>query len=120
MSETSLAVFFLGLISFCALAVTILLFLTLRDLRGMIRQASTLLLGCKDAVQEARHTIQIVRQMLARTDQATHQVEAVVRKTCRVASDIVDQVALFKGRAQTFLASRFGNGARSVSRRHYR
>ena len=62
---------------------------------------------------EARQTLQQAKQFLSRANKTSHQVELIVQKTCSVASGFIDQIFLFKERAQKLLMGHgMGNGFR--------
>ncbi len=118
--DSFLVVLLLGLNSLCAIVMTTFLWSTTQDLRRTLKRINTVLPHGNQVFLEARRTLGEARQLLARTNKATHQVEEVIHRTRDAVLEIFDQWAAFRGRAQAFLAERFGNGARSGSRRQYR
>jgi len=118
--ESWWVVILLGVMSVGVLVMTVTVWLAARDLRRTVRQASRMLPDCDKAVQEARRTLMSIRQLLARTDHATRQVEGVIRKACDTASEVIGRVVFLKDKAEDFLAGRFGNGARSGPRQRDR
>ena len=120
MPESWWVVILLGVMSVGVLVMTVTVLLAARDLRRTVRQASRMLPDCDKAVQEARRTLMSIRQLLARADHATRQVEGVIHKACDTASEVIGRVVFLKDKAEDFLAGRFGNGARSGPRQRYR
>ena len=120
MSETSLIVVLLGLISICMVVLTAVLSMTARDMRRTLRRVNTMLPRCDEAIRDLHHAMGQVHQVLKQATQITRHVETVVSKACTAALDVIDPVLTWKGRAETFFAERFGNGARSGPRRHDR
>lgn len=104
-----LVIFLLGVISVCTILMTYFLLSTSQDLRRIVPQ-------CNQTFQEARRTLGVAHQLLARADKAARQVEEVVDFGCHTASGILHQVSALNGKARTFFRKRFGNGARRVSR----
>lgn len=113
------AVTLLGVMSVCAVVMTVTVCLAVRDLRRTMRHVNTMLPDCDKAVQDTRHTLAHIRRLLVRGDHAAHEVERVIHRACDAASAIIERVVFLKERAEDVLAGRFGNGARSGSRPRY-
>ena len=120
MAESWLVVVLLGVVSLSVVAMTAILFVTARDFRRTLQELRAMLPNCDEAVHEARRALGEVRHLLKRTDNAARHVETVVHRACQAASEAIERFVFLKERAQTFLAERFGNGARSGPRRQYR
>ena len=108
MTDLSFIMLLLGFMILCLMVMTVTLVMTARDVRRTL--------------QRANETLTDIRQVLARTQRITRQVDAVVQKGCAVALQVIDPVLALTERAQTFLEARFGSGvgtgARSGPRRH--
>ena len=120
MSETSLIVVLLGLITICMVALTTVLSMTARDVRRTLRRINAMLPRCDEAIRDFHHAMGQAHQVLRQATQITKYVEAVVSKTCTAALEVIEPVLTWKGRAEAFFIERFGNGARSGPRRHDR
>ena len=105
MSTTELAFvnLLLGVLSLCVIGITILLYKGTRRLDILLSQG-------EKAVSEAQRTLATVRQLLARTDRVAGDLEKVVRRSCRVAGSVLNQVEAAQEKAQTFWNRSFGNG----------
>jgi len=90
-----------------------------RDLRQILPRVAATLSSCELAAQETRRVVSEARHLLARTTQTTHRVDAVVDKTCHTASELLESVGYWTGKANTFLVDHFGNG-NGAPRRHHR
>ena len=120
MSEEHTITVLLAVISVSALVMTVILCVTAFELRRMLRRVNAILPHCDETVLEARRALGAARQLLVRTDETTRHVQGVVGKACHIASEVIDHMAFWTGRVQTFLAQRLGNGAGSGPRRHDR
>ena len=120
MSETSLVVVLLGLISACMVAITTVFTITARDVRRTLRRVNMMLPRCDEAIRDFHHAMGQAHQVLRQATQITRHVDAVVSKVCTAALDVIEPVLHWKGRAHAFFAERFGNGARAGPRRHDR
>lgn len=109
MTDASLMVLLLGVISVCLMVMTVTLVVTARDVRRTLRRMHV--------------TLTEAHQVLARTRRITRHVDAVVQKGCAVALQVLDPVLALKDRAQAFLEAHVGNhagnGARSEPRRRH-
>lgn len=94
-----------GVIGVAAVATTVAVLLTLRDLRWTLR--------------EAHDTFAHARQLLARTHATTRHVTAVVEQACAFTTGMMDSVTAWKTRAQRALGRRLygrhGNGNQASS-----
>ena len=97
--ESSLGVFFLGLMALCALLITIAL-LTL--------------------TYETHRTMGTARQLLARANKAAAQIERMIDQTCGVAEGLLGQIDRVREKAHALWARQFGNGASLRSRKGVR
>lgn len=105
-----LAVFLLGIISLCTVLMTAFLLSASKELRRIVPQ-------CNQTFQEARRTLGLAHQLLARADKTAQQVEEVVDMGCHTASGILHQVAVIHGKARAFFRRQMGNGVKTVSQR---
>lgn len=119
MSESSLAVILLGVITAGFIALVIIVQSTARDLRRTLRRVNEMLPQAGRTLHEARGAFHQARQLIARTNHAAKDVEAVVRETCDTMLDALNRIALWRERAQGFLKEHFGNGAGADPRRHH-
>ena len=116
MTNLSCLVLLLGVISLCLIVMTITVVRLTCDVRRTLRRVNLML-------PEARRSLQHMRRLLARTNRATQQVEAVIHAACDTASGALAQVGLWKDRAQAAVSRYIGNGghaAGAVPRRHHR
>ena len=96
----------LGLISGCAVAMTVTMVWTARDLRRTLRRVNTILPTAEKALRDVHQALDHVRRLLTRADRATRHVETVVHQVCDTAEHTVHKW--------------LGNGAGADPRRHHR
>lgn len=120
MADSRWVVILLGVMSVSTVAMTVALLMTTNTVRRTLKQISAMLPSCNRTLHETRRTLGQAQQLLTRTNHATRDVVAVIHQACDVASEAIEQVVSLKGKAKTFLAARFGNGAGSGPRRRYR
>ena len=122
MIESPLLVLFLTLMSLCLVAITGMLFVTARDVRRTLSRINKMLPMCDHVLQDVSGALGETKRFLGRANTIAHQVEAVVQKTCQVALDVIEPIIVWRGRAEQFLAERFGvgNGAGLGPRRKHR
>ena len=115
MSNPSLLVLFLGLMSLCAFVVATVLVVTARDVRRTLRRIQTILPDCQGAVHEAH-------QLLKRANQASRHVESVVQAVSDTTTQAMEQFALLRKKAKHLfgLTHHNGNGARGGPRHQHR
>ena len=114
----SLIIALLGIISVCAVCITVILLFAAADLRKILRQANILLPHCDEAVREAKRTFEQARLLLARTNQTTREIQTVVQKSCVTASNLLERLSLFKAQARHIFDGRFTNGDTEKHRKH--
>ena len=125
MSASALALLLLGVIALCAVVATGLLLTLYAGTLRVLHQLQEMLPSCKKTLEEAQGALRESRQILNRANKAAEEVEGVVRKTCRAASEAVEQFLFYKKKAVSLIGNRFGisrngNGAGHGTRRHYR
>ena len=120
MSETFLPVLFLGVMAACFVAMTLTVAFTARELRHTLRRVNAVLPGADRTLREAHHCLQVVHQLISRTNTSMRQVETVVHQVCGAASDLVERWAWLKQRAEALWTVRMGNGTRAEPRSHHR
>jgi hypothetical protein len=120
MSESSWGGLWLGFIGLCVLLMTVTFLITVRQIHRLLQQISSILPTCRQAFEDTHQTLSQARQMLARTNRVMMQAEGVVTQVCTVTSQMVEHFVFWKGKAQAFLAGRFGNGVSRTSRRLHR
>jgi len=106
MPDASLLFVYLTVISGCAVAMTVTMVWTARDLRGTLRRINALLPSAERALRDVHGALDHVRRMLMRADQASRRVEGVVRHACDSAEDTLNHW--------------LGNKAGADPRRHHR
>ena len=106
MTESTLAMVFLGIISLCVVILTAVALRTARDVRHTLH--------------ELHQTLGELRHVLARANRMTRSIEEVVQQAYRITRDVMEPVVWLTERAHAFFSERFGNGARSEPRRRYR
>ena len=111
------ALLFLSIISLCLITLTAASLTLFTDLRRVLRQLESGLPVCTRAFKELHQTLEVARQLITRTHKAGQQMEDVVHKTCDAAMDAIEPFVVFGEKVRTFLAQRFGNGARAKPRR---
>lgn len=79
----------LGTLSACVLALTIAIWCAVRDLRRMVQRVDAVLPDCAQAVEEGRGALTEARELLARANTATRQVETVIRRTTDAAAGFI-------------------------------
>ena len=120
MSNASLILLLLGLMSLCALIVTTVLALTAHEVRRILRRVQTILPDCAGAVHEAHRAFGEAHQLLKRTNSATRRVETVLHTASETATQAMEQFALLRKKAQAFFGHHNGNGARGGPRHQHR
>ena len=111
MSNTSLVLICLGVISTCLVTLTAVLSLTARDLRRTLHRINAILPDASRTFHETARAVTQVRQLLTRANVAVRGVEAVVHRACDAASETLEQVALAGQRARLAFTKWVGNGA---------
>ena len=107
MSETSIFLTMLGVITVCCLAVTVTLARTAWDVRGTLR--------------EARRSLRDARRLIVRADRVSRDVERLAHRACEIAASALERMARWPGRARgLFSGEHVGNGAGVEPRRHHR
>ncbi|MBI3321856.1 MAG: hypothetical protein HYZ91_06280 [Candidatus Omnitrophica bacterium] len=120
MSDSSLAIILLGVLTGCLVAITFTIWLTARELRQTLRHVNRVFPQADRALREARRSLHGVHEILTRANRSAHDVERVIRRACETVSGVLERVAAFPHRAQEFLSGQFGNGAGAEPRQHHR
>lgn len=110
----------LVVISGCAVAMTVTMVWTTRDIRRTLRRVNTVLPSADRALREVHRALDHVRRMLMRADQASRRVETIVQQACDTAEDTVQRFSALKDRAEHSLGKWLGNGTGAEPRRHHR
>ena len=110
----------LVVISGCALAMTVTMVWTARDLSRTLHRVNAMLPSAEHALRDVHRVLGHVRRLLARANQAARHVETVVHQACETAEDVVGRFGVLKEQAQHSLKKWLGNGAGAGPRRHYR
>ena len=109
-------IFFLSVMSVCLTTMTVTLLVTARDLRATLRRLHDMLPRADRTLQEAHHSLRLVRQLLIRADDSTRRIEAVLARACEASLEVFDQFARWRQRTQRFFTKQFGNGSRGEPR----
>ena len=118
MGEPALLTLLIGLITISVLTMAVTLIVMARQLCTTLQRMQELLPGCQAAVQETRETLGEARDILARTNSATRQVETAIHKTWNAASGLIEHVQEWKEQAQALWGGHHGNG--NGKSRHHR
>ena len=119
MTDASLAVLFLGLITACFVTLAITALCVARDVPRTLRHVNEVLPHADQALNEASHALHQARQLFAKANRASRDVETVVRETCDTALEALSRIARWRERAEGFLKEHFGNGSGADPRRHH-
>lgn len=106
MSEGALFLTLLAVIAACAMVLTATWLFMARDVR--------------EAVQETRQAMRQARRLLARGNNATRHVEAVVIRACEAAAGAVERFGRVRHAARHIFIGKGRNGAGSGPRFHHR
>jgi hypothetical protein len=106
MSASDLSLALLAVIAACAVVMTIAGLSMVQDLRQMS--------------QETRYAIRQVRRLLARGENATRHVEAVVIRACESAAEALERLGEVRQAARHWFTGKGRNGARGGPRLHHR
>jgi len=109
----------LSVLSIAVAVMAITLGVIAYEFRRTLRQVAAILPGCDRAAHEVQRTLGQARRLLTRTDHVARDVETVIQRACGATTQLLDEVVYWKTRAHTFLAERFGNGARPGPRRRF-
>ena len=113
MSDAPITLIFLGVITVCLIAITVMLLLTMRDLRRTLERLDALLPTGHQVLRQAR-------VILSHANRAVHGLEAVIQHACETATDAMAEVDRWRQKARSLFIDHVGNGARLEPRRQYR
>ena len=116
MTDSALTVLLLGVIAACAVAATACILMTARDLRAALRRLNTVLPEAEGTLRETRHALRQARRLLARGDNASRHVEAVILRACEAASEALERLGHVREAATHLFTMRTGNGTRAEPR----
>ena len=120
MIDASLGLALLGVIAVCTVMLTACVLTTAGELRDALRRLHTVLPEAEGTLREARHALRQTRRLLARGDNATRHVEAVVLRACEAASDALGRLARVREAATHLFTARTRNGTGGEPRRSHR
>ncbi|PIQ84763.1 MAG: hypothetical protein COV75_00545 [Candidatus Omnitrophica bacterium CG11_big_fil_rev_8_21_14_0_20_63_9] len=120
MLEPSAVLLLLGLIGACLVALTFTIVWLTWNFHQTLRRLDALLNVATPAIREARRSLQELRRILEKTHHATRTVEMVVQRACDAASEALEHVADWTGKARSlWRPSHRTNGARGEPRRRH-
>ena len=120
MTESTLAVIFLGCISVCMLILTIVLTRTALHVRRVMRQLNAILPRLQRAIRTVDRIAQQAQQAADGGARLAHRVASVIERACEAASDALEPLHSFGTRVQAWLTKSRGVQARSGPRRNGR
>jgi hypothetical protein len=120
MTEAPLLLVLLGVIAACAVTATACILTTARDLRAALRRLHTVLPEAEGTLRETRHALRQARRLLARGDNASRHVEAVVLRACEAASEALERLGRMRAAAAHLFHARTRNGAGAEPRPNHR
>ena len=117
MSNASLVVLLLGVITCCLGVMAVAILSTARAFRRTMDRVNAMLPAVERTVQATHDSMQRLQELLGRTNHATRHMEGVVHRVCVAAAETLDQWSGLKSRTRNMLMGWFGNGARAEPRR---
>jgi len=122
LSDTTLVVLLLFVLSGCAIILTAVACLTARDIRRTLGRVNELLPTCDQVLRDLHHTAGQAHRVLVRSHRIVHSIEDVVRVTTHAALGVIEPILSWKTRMESLFSGHDGNGqrARSEPRRHRR
>ena len=122
MTDSSLLLCLLGLISGCLLVLTLVSLHLATTLSRTLHYLNRLLPDANETVRDVGRVARRAEGVVTRLESATHALEGVVRRGCGMATEALDGMASLTQRARKALSERFGmeNGSREEPRRHRR
>lgn len=119
MLESSAALL-LGLIGACLAALTFTIIWLAWNFHQTLRRLDALLNAATPAIREARRSLQELRRILEKTHHATRTVDNMVQQACDAASEALERVADWTGKARSlWKPSHRTNGARGEPRHRH-
>ena len=123
MTDISLALGLLVVLSVCAVTMTVTVVWAVVDLRRTLRQVNIMLPNADRTLRETARGLAHLRRVLARTDHLSKQVESVAVQACDAMADAIRRFSALKAQAQESLGKWLGtNGHGTVAepRSHHR
>lgn len=110
----------LGVVSACAVVITVAMVIVARDVRRALAHLNAILPECRRALGQMDRSLSAARRILAAVERGTRQAEAVVARVADTAGGAIDRLAAWKDDAAAFFTGRVRNGVRSEPHRRYR
>ena len=120
MSDSSLAVTFLGVISGCLLIIAVTLVVMAVALCWSLAQLHARLQEADDALRHAQVSLQQADQFFTRVNRVSRHAETAFEQFWAAAWEAWTHLGSWGQRIKTFWGGHVGNGARAESRRHHR
>ena len=120
MGEAGWVIVLLGVLSGCALVITVTMVVVACDVRRTLQHLNATLPECQAAVRQLHRSLAKAQRILTMVEQRTQQVDAVVERVAGTAGEFVNRLLTWKEQAKTFLGGRFGNGVGLGPHRRYR
>ena len=105
MSEMTLVILFLAVLSVCAITLTFTMLMTTAELRRALRQMN--------------HSLGQLQRLLGRAGRTAERVDSVVQQACKAASGALERFARVKEHVEEFFHGHGGNGAGAGPRRRH-
>lgn len=118
MAEHPLTLLLFGLLTACAIVITVALLSVIADTKRFLQQVNVLLPGADRTLREANRSLGHARRILLRADDAARLMGSMVVRTCAIWSGALEQVAELRDKAARLFTSglRNGNGVRAEPR----
>ena len=128
MSESSIMIVLLSIISCCVVVLTVVACRTAQELRNTLKRVNRAVPHWDQAIQEARGAMKQTHELLARTKAAAQHVETMLAAVAQLITETIGPILLLNTNLKSVLGKHIvgdgakGNGhrAKSGSRRHSR
>ena len=120
MQDSSLVSVMLGIASVCLITLTATLLWVTWELTSALRQLRRLVPDTAAALRAAKRVFEQAQEILEHANHTVSQLDALTHRVHQIASNLLQPLELFSGRARAWMAAHGGNGARGEPRSNRR